>query len=252
MSKNITLSSIKLNTVNKELEQKDGYYKINLGAVNSFNESGEFYLKDGVEDILFGNDSAFAKTISNGYLTGEADHPSKESGMNKQDFLNRILRIDKARTSHSIREIGLKDSGIPCGITGKGNQILIEGWVKPLMVDKFPLKERLDDPYANVSFSIRALTINKTVVNILYKKIVKIVTWDWVTEPGIRIANKMDKLSLESIDLCTIDIDNLKDDAYVRTTIENSLESDDVKNEFRKIIEDIKINTINYDILTKW
>lgn len=210
MSNEIVFSYVKTGAEKKSIKKDDkGYYLITLGAFNAFNRSGAFYLMDGVRDLIENKSSSFNRRIRDGYLKGEAGHPVYESGMSSGEFIERNLRIEHARISHHIRDVFFKETQTPSGMSGKGNIVLAQAWIRPDGPFGDALKKSLDDPETNVAFSIRCFTQDTVVGGVTIKQVVQIITWDWVIEPGIKVANKFDTLNMESIDLVKFDLKDL-------------------------------------------
>lgn len=172
----------------------DGWYIVNLGAVNAFNANGEYYLADNMQELITNeNKSALARKLKSGLLDGEKKHPAFLPGMSKMDFFIRNLQVDEDRVSHTIRNIKLVELNYKDtykGKVGPYNMIQIVGEVKPIGKFKDELEERLSDPTLNAAFSIRSFTDNFMKDGTLYKKITNIITFDYVGEPGIKSATK--------------------------------------------------------------
>jgi hypothetical protein len=76
--------------------------------------------------------------------------------------------------------------------------VSIIGLVKPSGPYGSFLQEQLDDPNQNVSFSIRSLVDLAAGPGGRTNKIItEIITWDYVSEPGISVANKYKAPGLE-------------------------------------------------------
>lgn len=188
---------------NKKVQKDErGWYRMNFGAINAFNAHGDLYLADGVHELIKGKSSRLAEKIAGGYLEGEKNHPSRQPGMRDSDFLMRVLKIDPDRVSHHIRDLEIIDTGMPTGNGVTGNILAIVGWVKPVGPFAEELRQKIEDPDINVAFSIRSLTTDKIVNGTRVKKIENIITFDYVDEPGISLANKFDtmKYGFESFD----------------------------------------------------
>lgn len=259
MSRNsIVFSSIKLSSSNNRLEKdEDGFYKVTLGALNTFNESGDFYLEDGVNDIIVNKSHTLARRLKAGYLKGEVGHPVYQSGMTKAQFYARNMRIDLNNTSHHIREIILTPTDKPSGLPGKGNMVLIEAWIKPSGPGGPALEKDLEDPNINVAFSIRCFTKDEVINGVNIKRILQIVTWDYVAEPGIKLANKFSKLSneeisVESLEDIEIDISEISDNQDISECFNCSLESNDEKNITKELIDSYNRDNKRFDVLNKW
>lgn len=181
-------TSIKTKTLQKD---DQGYYKVILGAVNTYNSAGEYYGDHYVED-LFSPNTYIGHMLAKGALMGEVNHPQFVPGMSNFDFFMRNNRIDQLNASHLIKNIEIVDSGKMEG--GRPKKFIV-GWVKPLESTKGGkiLKELLDTPEANVCFSIRCVIDPSSSKNDM--KIKTVITFDWVDLPGIAEANKFDTLA---------------------------------------------------------
>ena len=248
----ITFSAIKVHDQNKQVKVDDkGYYYVTLGAFNCFNSAGAFYLADGVKDLIENQSNLFAKRIANGYLTGEMGHPSFQPGMSHNDYLIRNLRIEQGNISHHIRSVELIPTDEDSGLPGKGKIIKVMGWVKPTGEKGQFLKEALDNPEMNVAFSIRSLTNDTPVQGVMIKKIVQIVTWDWVVEPGIKCANKFSTLAMESFDLLTINVVDLEKIINEQLPLASN-ESSDIKTMVSEIRHKTHVESSTNNVFNSW
>lgn len=244
MNDQIVFSYVRTGAENKQIKKDDkGYYFITLGAFNAYNRSGAFYLMDGVRDLVENKSSSLNRRIRDGYLKGEAGHPNYETGMSKVEFYERNLKIEQTRISHHIRDIVFTDTKTPCGMPGKGNIVLVQAWLKPDGPMGDALKKSLDDPEQNVAFSIRCFTKDEMVNGTVIKQVVQIVTWDWVVEPGMKMANKFDTLNLESLDFTPISLRSLRE---YNNELSISTESADIN----VMLDDIERNITKHDINT--
>lgn len=175
----------------------DGYYEVVLGALNFYNSAGAFYTYEGSAREIFKASSSFMRRVANGNLRGEYGHPRRQPGMSVNDYVMRLLDIEEAKISHHIKEVrvdstSVKDkNGNPC--------IAIIGKVKPCGPMGPALEKQLQNKSENVCFSIRALTTDEFISGRLNKEIRQIVTWDYVNEPGISVANKYASPALEAL-----------------------------------------------------
>lgn len=250
---NLALTSIRTTSpVNSIQADESGYYEFILGAVNSLNSCREFYLKDGIEKFIDDESYMLARKLKNGYLNGEMGHPKYLPGMSREDYYSRNLNVDIQNVSHHIKSVWAQDTSIDSGIAGKGNIILLKGKVKPSGVNGKLLQDHINNNDANTAFSIRALTMNRSIGGVVYKTIVQIITWDWVLEPGIKQANKWANISTESVDYVKFNIEDLMDkNSPVYKEITTSLESSDSKEMLRETIATIKQKN-KFDVLIKW
>lgn len=173
-----------------------GYYRVILGAFNFYNAGGIFYDHASSKHV-FEASSSFMRKISNGNLYGEMEHPSWETGWSQQDFVRRIRIIDGNNVSHHIREVECVEEGKD----SKGRTIVVVyGWVKPDRVHGAALQAAFDNPHQNVCFSIRSLIEDAWVGQECVRSVKELVTYDWVTEPGISLATKYNNPGLEHFD----------------------------------------------------
>lgn len=175
-----------------------GYRRVVLGALDAYNRSGDFYPFTEHVRKCFESSSSLMRKIQGQALRGEYEHPAYEAGMTKDEYLERIAYVDPKNISHHIRELELDfknfkdDQGRPI--------IAVIGWVKPAGPKGFILKEAFENPHENVAFSVRSFSVNKPIgLGRLNRDIREIVTYDYVTEGGIKIADKFYSPSLESL-----------------------------------------------------
>lgn len=171
-----------------------GYYKVILGALNFHNAMGIFYDLDSSKAV-FDTSGSFMRRITGGNLYSEVEHPKWEKGMSLEEYVRRIRHVEGQNVCAHIREIELE-----MGKTGANGKpvCIIYGWVKPDRIHGHLLKAALDNPKQNVCFSIRSLVNERTVRGEIWRTITELITFDWVTEPGISLANKFLAPGLES------------------------------------------------------
>lgn len=174
----------------------NGYYDTILGAFDYFNNKNMYYDFNAVRDI-FQASSDLMRRIKNGNLHGECGHPRRLPGMSAAEFMHRCLDIQEPNISHHIREVWIDDKSI---VDPSGKPIIaVRGWVKPAGPKGPALKEAYDNNAENVCFSVRSFADEKRGPNNSIIRLIRLlVTWDWVMEPGINIANKYSHPALES------------------------------------------------------
>lgn len=170
---------------------EDGYYFINLGALNVENTSGVFY--EGPPDIISlfqDSTSGAAKKVKEKRLYGEYKHPdlSQFKGNNPQTgkpkWIYRQLRIDSDRHAVHIKNFKLLETDEVDRITGR-RKILIKGNIKPYGPFKDVLEDSLENPHIDTCFSLRALAMERKENGRRIRRIFSVVTWDFVPAPGI-------------------------------------------------------------------
>lgn len=176
---------------------EDGYYTLVLGALNIYNSAGAFYPYESAKHI-FKESSSLMRRIANGACRGEYGHPKKKPGQSLRDYVARILTIEEEMVCCHFKEVSIdyssiKDrNGLPV--------IAVIGKVKPCGPKGSFLKESLENPNENVSFSVRSMTDDFFQNGQLVKNIRTIVTWDYVNEPGISVASKYSAPGLEDFE----------------------------------------------------
>lgn len=176
---------------------KNGYYDVVLGAFDFKNSAGENYPFTSAKH-LFKSSSSLMRRINNGQCRGELGHPSKESGMSYRDYIERILEIREDKVSHHIKALRVDNQSV----TDKDNRpiVAVIGKVKPSGPYGDILRESIDNPDENVAFSLRSLVEQGLENGVVQKHIKTLITYDYVNEPGISIANKYQSPGLESIE----------------------------------------------------
>lgn len=173
---------------------ENGYYKVVLGALNMFNSAGEFYAYEPAK-ALFENSSQLMRRCAKGALRGEYGHPKPMPGQSANEFANRVMSIWEDKVSHHIMDLELDFNSIK---DGKGNPIIaIIGKVLPAGPHGAALERSLKNPNENVCFSIRAFTDDHRMGGIVHRHLKTVVTWDYVNEPGLSVAEKWQSPALE-------------------------------------------------------
>lgn len=255
MSSHISLAATKVNVKQEQLEKDgDGYYLVTLGAFNTFNTSGVFYLEDKIRDFIHNDNYYLSKRIKQGYLYGEMGHPQRLPGQSPTDFLLRTGRIDMDRISHHIKEVLFVPTNKSSGVPGQPNILLCKGWVKPAGVFGDKLQASLDNPNINTAFSLRAIHDESKKGGIPMKTITQIITWDWVLQPGMSCANKWDTLTADEdvlIPMLTKDmLDTILNDTEI-ITVDNDTYS--VLAEARDLTFSNRVDSVGHKhLLSRW
>lgn len=172
-----------------------GYYLVVLGALDVYNSAGQFYTAKGAKD-LFEKSSLLVRRAQKGVLRSEYGHPKPTPGMSDDDFAYRCLQIYETQQCCHIREVYLDFENVVDPATGKPI-IAIMGWISPSGPYGPALEKQLKNPDENVCFSIRAFTDDYREHGVTKRVLKNIVTWDYVNEPGIAVANKYMSPTLE-------------------------------------------------------
>lgn len=175
----------------------DGYYTLVVGALNTFNSAGEYYTAQGAVE-LFENSSQLMRRIKNGALYAELGHPKKTPGLSNDQFYCRVISIEETNICAHLAEVWLDfEFGKKNPDLNNPNLIGILAKVKPAGPKAQSLQLALENPKQNAAFSIRGLTENKYVNGRTERRLTNIVTWDFVTEPGLNVADKVYSPALE-------------------------------------------------------
>lgn len=177
------------------LKDEKGYYEVTLGAFNIYNSAGDYYpLLDSVKE-MFAPNGALRRRLDRGFCRGELDHPAPQPGQTAMDFVKRVLAIQPEKVSHHISSVRLEESR-----DDKGNAVvLVIGRVRPSGPYGAVVADALDNTEENAAFSIRSLADRKVVAGRAERHVNMIVTWDYVNEPGIAVANKYQTPTMESL-----------------------------------------------------
>lgn len=190
----------KMENANKQVKKNaDGSFDIVVGAVNHFNSVGEFYTAEGVKEKFFKDNSYLMERCRGGYLRIESEHPVYTTRMTQEEWFQRLYSFDKLRTAGVINELWLEE----LDITEDGTDmkiILIWARVMPLTDRELgiALQKDLENPNINTAFSIRSIIVKELVNLNTVCKIQDIITFDWVSSPGIKKANAFYTAGMES------------------------------------------------------
>jgi hypothetical protein len=183
-----------INKAGKTKPDDTGYYRYVVGAFNTDNYSGTPYPLLPSVEALFSEGGIVRRRLDSGLCKGEYGHPKIE-GMSLEQALRRLAVVDPLLTSHHIRKIDL----IPHKDEYKKDIILSMAELKPTGPYGPTLEAQLNNPDENVAFSIRSFTNDRLVAGRMSKVVVDALTYDYVTEPGIRNATKFQTASLEEL-----------------------------------------------------
>lgn len=184
----------------------DGYYTLVLGGLDMFNSAGAFYPLASARQV-FEASSSLMRRIAGGNCRGEYGHPKKTPGMSTREFVERICVIDEAKVCCHIGSVVLEHGTMK---DAQGRPIVgIIGRVKPSGPLGEPLRASLENGQENVCFSVRSLTDDRFERGVMNKHIKTIITWDFVNEPGLSVANKYNSPALEAFDETQVTMDHL-------------------------------------------
>lgn len=197
---NITFTCTRLNGTNKvgDLKKNErGYYTMIIGALNMFNSAGMYYRFDAAKQF-FEQSSALMRRVQRGALRGEYGHPRRDPSMSMQAYYARLLQIHEDKVCCHFASITLDfenhkdDQGRPI--------VAIIAEVCPNGPLGHVLEKQLQNPNENVCFSIRSFTDDRMERGVMNRYIKTIVTFDYVNEPGMSVAEKYNSPALEGFE----------------------------------------------------
>ena len=176
----------------------DGYSTVVVGGLNVLNSQGHLYTADNGVKTLFDKSGSLRRRIEKGVLRAEVEHPRILPGMSTEDYLNRLMNIDMNNVCAQFSEVWLDENVIK---QKDGRPVIaIMAKVIPSGVKANVLERALSNPKENVCFSVRGLTNDYLNRGQRVRELKQIITFDYVNEPGISIAEKYTNPTLESLD----------------------------------------------------
>ncbi len=230
----------------------DGYYTLVVGGLNMYNSQNQYYALEGARE-LFEESSALMRRMQRGAVKGEVGHPRQELGMSTESYINRLYEIRETNTCCVFKDITLdanygNNNGKP-GVVGIIAKVAPSGPFGPA------LEQALQRPGENVCFSVRGFTDDFFDKGRYTRVLKQIIGWDWVTEPGLEIAEKFKSPGLEDL----VTLESLSEVTFNRSNIEhllnntNSFALESTKESIRETLRlfDIKENKVGSK-LSNW
>lgn len=189
-------SLVGTNKVGNLKRDQNGYYPMVVGALKMFNSAGQFYDYEQSKK-LFEESSQLMRRVRRGALRGEYGHPKRQPGMSMDQFAHRVLSIHEEMVCCHHMELWLEpnlmkdDAGRPV--------IAIMSKVSPNGPYGAVLERQLQNPKENVCFSIRAFTDDSMNRGVVTRVLKTVVTFDYVNEPGMAVAEKYKSPALEGL-----------------------------------------------------
>ena len=171
---------------------KTGTYRnLPMLVLGAPSRNGKVYEVDSMVESLTGVNSMFYRQLISTGVEGEWGHPV----INKNDDdINRIMTVKRDLVSHRI-------VGIRTGEKTEKGHVVVYGDIQIAGPMGQYLKEDLESPYRNASFSLRSL-VSKTGEegNLVYQKVNLLVTIDAVATPGYWECSKVTVPGTEGLD----------------------------------------------------
>ena len=175
---------------------ENGYRTMAIGGLNIVNSAGQYYTAAGAKD-LFESSSAFQRRVRRGVLRSEVGHPKRAPGQPMDEYMQRVLCIDERNVCAHIAEVTLDFENY---VGPEGPIVAIVGKVAPSGPFADMLERMFNNGQENVCFSIRAFTSDYMSRGMTHRVLKNIITFDYVNEPGIAIAEKYKSPALESFE----------------------------------------------------
>lgn len=177
----------------------DGYHTVVLGGLNCYNAAGEYYTANRVIELFRDQSSVFMRRVKSGSLYSEVGHPRRQQGMSMTDFYSRIIDLDDTNICAHISEVTLDLTfGARNPDLNAPEMIAIMGKVKPAGPKAETMRLSLENRKQNTAFSVRGITTNHERNGRIERELTRVITFDHVTEPGIKAACKAYVPGLES------------------------------------------------------
>lgn len=190
-------SLVGTNKVGHLKQDENGYYECVVGALNMYNSAGQYYVYDQARE-LFEKSSQLMRRVKRGALRGEYGHPKRQPGMSMEDFAQRVLSIYEEQQCCHHAELFLDFERIK---DENGRPVIaIVSKVAPSGPYGHVLEKQLQNPKENVCFSIRSFTDDFIDRGVIKRILRTVVTFDYVNEPGIAVAEKFKSPALENFD----------------------------------------------------
>jgi hypothetical protein len=191
------------NDASKFASDADGYYKMVLGGFNVSNGNGIYYPMTNSVKQLFEPGGLLRRRLDGGLCRSEWGHP-KLDGLDYEQRLARLARLDPDRVCNHIRDITLEEAKDENG----KDIILAVGSIRPSGPFGEILEKQLKNLYENVAYSIRSFATNGTFQGKQARLVTDAITYDYVPEGGIKDAHQFRVASLEELGFTNFEFDS--------------------------------------------
>ena len=181
-----------------------GYTKMLIGAIGAFNSKGEYYEATKEVRQLFMGSSVLQMQIAENSLYGENGHPDL-TGLDEPTAMSRFLSIREPNVCTHFRAIYLDPEYYRTSSTMQAGEIAVIGELCPAGDKREVVAEAFNNPYANLSYSIRCITQPKLINGRVHRAIKSIITFDKVWMGGIKHSTKRNAALLPTSEARIID-----------------------------------------------
>lgn len=178
----------------------EGSYRHILGGFDICNENGIFFPYVDSVKKMFGANGLVRRRLEQGYLRAEYGHPNL-SGMDLREKLSRVALIDPKNVCAHFTSISIEPKKDENG----KDIVLVYGDITPAGPYADALQKDLDNPNINVAWSVRSFSHPVVYQGRSAIILDDIVTWDYVTEPGIKKACEFTSAVMEGSKLASLE-----------------------------------------------
>jgi len=209
---------------------EDGVYKIIVGGLNIYSPNG-FYYKYTEKTHKALTSGAFKIKLEAGKVKSEDNHPNFSEIPTDAGKVARMLKIDDDNAVGVIVDVEVIKSDKLDPIFGEPVYYIVAS-IKPEGPKANVLIKLLEDPNAELCFSVRSFSDKYEKNGIMVKEQKLFVTWDRVTNPGHYVAKKSytnaNTLDIESVDeyvFTELEIKNIRTELLDKLDTEIDVES---------------------------
>lgn len=173
-------------------DERGVFRSIPMMVLGEITQQKTYYEPESVVNQIVSPDSHFNKVFKNQKLMGEYGHPTFYDLPSDNDKIQRLCTVDESKVSHLFTSL-YTDSPSSDGT------IIVRADIKPTGPYGAVLKDSLEDPVVNTSFSLRAFVdTNIRPDGVKYRTVKSLTTFDAVGSSGFKNSDKGHALGLES------------------------------------------------------
>lgn len=201
MNTTVMKSKVEKKKQNSVVKDENGFYRVKLGRLNTYNLNGIFYKVNNLEALINNPRSVIHDRIENGLLKAEVSHPKFKDNdgepLRGDALIQAIFEIDLDNVCVAIKKLEFIKTGKT--ESGWANFPIIDvfGWVKPIEPKGHYVKDALEDPDINLAWSIRSAVTEDRIGGMLVRTVLDISTWDMVDSSGVKGSNQWQAAGVE-------------------------------------------------------
>lgn len=173
-------------------DERGVYRGLPMMMLGEITQQKTYYDPESVIKQITSPDTTFNKIFTNQKLMGEYGHPTFYDLNSDTDKLQRLCTVDESKASHLFTSLYTDQPA-------SDGSIVVRADIKPTGPYGAVLKDSLDDPIVNTSFSLRAFVdTNVRPDGVKYRTVKSLTTFDAVGASGFKNSDKGHALALES------------------------------------------------------